>query len=82
MLTTERGFNRWCKHSLFKEAKKVSENYYELTKKTDSVVEKYPIHCGTAILHMSKLILLQFVKFLGDFLVEGSFELVYSGKII
>ena len=82
MLTTERGFNKWSKHRLFKEARKVSDNYYEITKKTSEIVEKYPIHCGTAILHMSKLILLEFVKFLGDFLIEGSFELVYSGKII
>ena len=56
----------------------MSDNFYEITKKPQNFTEKYPIHCGTAVLHMSKMILLRFVKFLYDFLIPDSFEIVYS----
>ena len=51
-----------------------------MTKKPEGFTEKYPIHCGTAVLHMSKMILLRFVKFLDDFLIPQSYEIVYSGN--
>ena len=62
----------------FKSGGQISENFYEMTKTPTSFVEKYPLHCGTAVLHMSKLILLKFVKFLYDFLIPNSYEVVYS----
>ena len=64
----------------FKTGKQLSENCFEVTRKNSKYDEKYPLHCGTAILHMSKLILLKFVIFLEENLVEKSFELVYTGK--
>ena len=66
------------KASTFKSGKQVSENFYEVTRNQSTITEKYPIHCGTTILHLSKLILLNFVKFLDDFLIRDSFEIVYS----
>ena len=51
-----------------------------MTKKCATYTEKYPIHCGTAVLHMSKLILLEFVDFLNEFLIPGSWEPCYTGK--
>ena len=80
-LTTSKGFERWRKHLSFKSGGQVSERFYELNKKCQVVCEKYPIHCGTAVLHLSKLILLNFVKFLDDFLVKDSWEAVYTGKL-
>ena len=56
----------------------MSENFYEMTKSPEHFTEKYPLHCGTAVLHMSKLILLKFVKFLYDFLIPDTYEIVYS----
>ena len=64
----------------FQNGKQLSENFYEVTRKSSRYDEKYPLHCGAAILHMSKLILLKFVIFLEENLVEDSFELVYTGK--
>ena len=58
----------------------MSENLFEMTKKPATFTEKYPIHCGTAVLHMSKLILLNFVKFLEEFLIDYSWEAVYTGN--
>ena len=79
MLTSSKGFNRWKKHISFKSGCQMSDRFYELTKKSQVVTEKYPIHCGTAVLHLSKLILLNFVKFLDDFLIKDSWEAVYTG---
>ena len=45
-----------------------------------SVKEQYPIHCGNTVLQLSKLILMKFVMFLYEFLEQGKFELIYSGK--
>ena len=42
------------------------------------MTEKYPIHCGTTILHLSKLILLNFVNFLDEFLIRESWEACYT----
>ena len=42
--------------------------------------EQYPIHCGTTVLHLSKLILMKFCLFLEEFLEENSFELCYTGE--
>ena len=65
----------------FKSSVKVSDNLHEMTKKMETFTEKYPIHCGTAILHMSKLILLNFMNFLHEFLIPDSWEACYTGNI-
>ena len=40
----------------------------------------YPIHIGNAILHLSKLLLVKFITFLEQYLIEDSFRLVYTGE--
>ena len=65
----------------FKSGQKVSERFYELTKTPETFCEKYPIAQGTAVLHMSKCILLEFVSFLNEYLIEGTWEPVYTGTL-
>ena len=80
MITTELGYKRESKKLTFRSADKVSENFYEISKRKSKITECYPIHCGLTVLHYSKRILMDFVLFLYEFLEEQSFELVYSGK--
>ena len=80
-ITTKNGFERMAKNANFKSGHRLSSNFYEITKKPSGFTEKYPIHCGTAVLHMSKLILLRFMNFLHKHLIPDSFEIVYSGKL-
>ena len=81
MITTEKGFNRQKKDIHFQRGNKVSENFYEVSKQLKKIVERYPIHAGLTVLHFSKLILMEFVLFLHEFLKPNSFELCYSGNI-
>ena len=78
MVTNERGFNLQRKKMEFQRAHKVSDNFYELTKHLKTVTERYPLHCGLSVLHYSKLILMEFVLFLHEFLEKDSFEICYS----
>ena len=80
MLTTEKGFLRQKKEIDFQKGHQLSENFYEVSKNLKEIVERYPIHCGLTVLHFSKLILMEFVLFLHEFLEPKSFELCYSGK--
>lgn len=63
----------------FKGGQQVSERFYELTKAPETYIEKYPLAQGTAVLHMSKCILLEFVSFLAEYLIDGSWEPCYTG---
>ena len=58
----------------------LTDNTYEVKELMTTIKEHYPIHVGNAILHLSKLLLAEFVTFLGKYLVEDSFRLVYTGK--
>ena len=78
-LMTEKGYKRASKHVTFKKANRMSENIFEVTKSKTRVTEKYPIHCGHNVLHLSKLILMEFVVFLHEFLEPDAFELIYTG---
>ena len=80
-ITTERGRKIAVKRMDFKSAKSITDNMVEVTTNQRGK-EQYPIHCGTAVLHFSKLILMKFVLFLNEFLKEKSFEIIYTGKII
>jgi hypothetical protein len=57
----------------------ICPNVYEVTTHCKKIVERYPIHIGLTVLHLSKLILLEFITFLYDTLKEESFELIYTG---
>ena len=82
MITTEKGFKKQSKELSFQRGHQVSDNFYELSKNKKKIIEMYPIHCGLTVLHYSKLILMEFVMFLHDFLEENTFELMYSGNIL
>ena len=79
-LMTLKGFQKYKKSITFKRGRPMSENLMEITRASSSYVEKYPIHCGLTVLHLSKLILLEFIIFLYDHLEKDSFQLIYSGK--
>ena len=53
----------------------------EVTMRQKTVRDDKPVHLGVAILQHSKLMMLKFVDFLKEFLIPGSFVLVYSGKV-
>ena len=77
-LTTEKGRSRAAQQMNFKSAKSLSENFVEVTMNQPGT-EKNPIHCGLCVLHLSKVILMKFIMFLHEFLIENSFELIYTG---
>lgn len=54
---------------------------HEVVSESKSITDTKPVHMGVAILHYSKLMMLKFVDFLRDYLIEGSYALVYTGKI-
>ena len=58
------------------------EGIFEVTMDQKRIVDNKPVHMGIAILQYSKLMLLEFVQFLRTYLKEGSYVLVYSGKLI
>jgi hypothetical protein len=57
----------------------ICPDVYEVTSHLKKIVEQYPIHVGLTVLHLSKLILLEFITFLYDTLQENSFEFLYTG---
>ena len=81
-LMTHKGFERYRKSITYKRSHSLSENLMEITRAKSSYVEKYPIHCGLTVLHLSKLILLRFIVFLYDHLEAQSFEILYTGNIL
>ena len=66
----------------FKEKRKLTETAYEITKHNMNVIERYPLHCGNTVLQLSKLILMEFMLFLYDYLEPWSWEIIYSGNIL
>ena len=63
-----------------KQVSQICENVYEVSKHAMKITEKYPIQAGLCVLHLSKLIMLEFVIFLYDTLIQDSFEFIYTGK--
>lgn len=63
----------------FKSAIKLSDTMYEVQENLTNIKEIYPLHVGNTILHLSKLLLANFIVFLEKYLVKDSFRLVYTG---
>ena len=59
-----------------------SEDVFEVEKPPKSQKDDKLIHVGTAVLQLSKLLLLKFVYFLEDHLVEGAFKILYLGVFV
>jgi hypothetical protein len=53
---------------------------HEVISQARKITDTKPVHVGVAILHYSKLMMLKFADFLRDYLVEGSYALVYTGE--
>ena len=79
-LMTHKSYSKYKKSVTYKRSHAVSENLTEITRAKTSYVEKYPIHCGLTVLHLSKLILLRFVLFLYEHLNENTYEFLYTGN--
>ena len=57
------------------------EGVHEVISDIANSTDRKPVHVGLAILQHSKLLLLRFIDFLREFLEEGSYSLVYGGKL-
>ena len=57
-----------------------SEDVFEIIKQPKSVKDDKLVPVGAAVLQLSKLLLLRFVYFLNDHLMEGAFKILYLGE--
>ena len=65
----------------FQSSEKLSNSMYEVKEKILRIKEKYPIHIGNTILHLSKLLLAEFIVFLELYLIPDTWRLLYSGEL-
>lgn len=79
-ITTKRGYDLERKKMTFQMGKRHSERFYEVTKVPESITERFPLHAGNCILHLSKQILADFVLLMHDNLRPDSFKFCYSGN--
>ena len=56
------------------------EGVHEVISDISTLTDRKPVHVGLAILQHSKLLLLEFIDFLREYLEENSYSLVYGGK--
>ena len=56
----------------------ISDTLYEIKEMVSKITEKYPLPAGNTILHLSKLLLANFMVFLEKFLVDDSWRILYS----
>ena len=57
-----------------------NENVFEVVKQPKQTKDDKLIQAGTAVLQLSKLLLLKFVYFLESHLIEGAFKILYLGE--
>ena len=57
-----------------------SEDVFEIEKQPKTTTDDKLIGVGSAVLQMSKLLLIKFVYFLEAHLIEGSFKILYLGE--
>ena len=69
------------KRPTYKACIRLTEDTYEVQETITKINEVYPIHIGNTILHLSKLLLVEFVTFLEKFLQKDSFRLCYTGNL-
>ena len=66
--------------SRHKSNNEVCEGVHEVALMPKKIKEHYPLHVGNTVLHLSKLLLMEFVVFLEKYLREESFRLIYTGS--
>jgi hypothetical protein len=52
---------------------------HEVNMQQHKVIDSKPVHVGISILQYSKMMMLEFVDFLRNYLIPGSYVLVYTG---
>ena len=80
-IATRDKFAKLTRKMTFKDCEKISENIFEVKLDPSQILEKYPLHIGNTVLHLSKLIMLEFVTFLEEYLLPDTFRLIYTGKL-
>ena len=68
------------KRPTFQHFVELTESTYEVQETITKISEVYPIHIGNTILHLSKLLLVEFVTFLEKYLQKDSFRMAYTGN--
>ena len=63
----------------FRDHIQLTDSIFEVKEIHTKIKERYPIHVGNTILHLSKLLLCKFVAFLEKFLVKDEYEFCYTG---
>jgi len=53
------------------------ENVFEVNSQKRRIDDDKLVHLGLAVLHMSKLLLMEFIYFLEDVLEQGSYKILY-----
>ena len=67
---------------VFVDSVQLTDNMFEVKEILTKIKEKYPIHIGNTILHLSKLLLCRFVVFLEKYLMKDEYKFMYTGKIL
>ena len=58
-----------------------TEGIHEFVMEPRKVIDNKIVHVGVAILQQSKIMFLEFLEFLREYLVPGSYQTVYCGEI-
>ncbi len=60
---------------------KLNDDVWECTYQKRVIKDNKLSHCGLAVLHWSKVRLLEFIYFLEAHLIEGSYKICYLGNL-
>ena len=71
--------NEWL-NPMTSEIVKLADDVWETNYQHREIKDDKLSHCGLAVLHWSKVRLLEFIYFLEAHLVEGSYKICYLGK--
>ena len=81
MFCNKKAFNIERKKAVFRDSVQLTDNMFEVKELPTRIKEIYPIHVGNTILHLSKLLLCEFVAFLEKYLKKHEFKFVYTGNL-
>jgi hypothetical protein len=72
--------NPLYKSDAFLQTEGDTDGIHEVIMDDKKIIDDKPVHVGIAILQYSKILMLEFVDFLREFLVPGSYVFVYTGN--
>ena len=73
--------NDWL-NPMTRQIVRLADDVFESTYQKRVIKDNKLSHCGLAVLHWSKVRLLEFIYFLEAHLIEGSYKICYLGKEI